>query len=92
MPQQFMAMLYCRPDNDRGQQCCYGNNGVLVQNEPGGGSADASSPLSNYYSHALEDLLPYILCCKNNDTPKCDMYFSKRSSDDGSSYRFPRPG
>ncbi len=84
-------MLYCRPDDDRGQQCCYGNNGVLVQNDPGG-SADVMSPLSNYYSHALEDLLPYILCCKNNNTPKCDMYFSTRPSDDGSSYRFPRPG
>ncbi len=86
-----MVMRYCRPDGDRGQQCCYGNNGVLVQNDPGG-SADAMSPLSNYYSHALEDLLPYILCCKNNDTPRCDMYFSTRPSDDGSSYRFPRPG
>ena len=75
----------------RGQQCCYGSNGVLVKENPGG-SADASSPFFNYYSHVLRDLLPYVLCCKNKDIPRCDIYFSTRPSGDESSYRFPRPG
>ena len=87
----FLMAFFCRPDNGRGQQCCYGNNGVLIQNDRGG-SADASSPLSNYYSHVMRDLLPYVLCCKHDITPKCDIYFSTRPSSDGSLYKFPKPG
>ena len=93
---KFEAIPVCSffsfsPNDNFGQQCCYGKDGVLVKDDPGG-STDASSPVSNYYAHVLRDLLPYILCCKDVEFSPCDTYYYGRPSGSETGYMFPKPG
>ena len=88
----LIHIFHTYSSNDFGQQCCYGENGILVKGGKGGGSADINSPLNNYYYHVLRDLLPYILCCENSMNVGCDRYFERRPSGDENGYVFSKPG
>ena len=81
----------CSPLSEgAGQQCCYEEDGVL-KGRFTGGSADAESPLRNYYGHVMADLLPYILCCKG-DFNICEKYYSTRPEGNESGYILHVPG
>ena len=56
-----------------------------------GGTADSASPQSKYYTHVLQDLLPYVLCCKGKE-PICDSYVEGRPEGSETDYRLPLPG
>ena len=79
-------------DDGYGQQCCYGNNSILVKGQPSGGSPDEISPVNNYYGHVFLDLLPYIICCKNVEFPQCQTYYNGRPYGNEMDYTFPKPG
>lgn len=51
------------------------------------GSGTAASTLS----HILDDLFPYVYCCKG-EFPDCAKYYERRPSDDGSRFFPPVPG
>ncbi len=55
---------------------------------PTGGSSDLVSPDRNYYRHVLNDLVPYVLCCKGETFSTCDSYFQARP--EGSEVRYVR--
>ena len=74
-----------------GQECCYNIEGNLVIGAPGGGSADAMSPRSNFNGHLRMDLAPYLLCC-TGETPDCARYFSARPGGNEMGYILPIPG
>lgn len=74
-----------------GQQCCYKNES-LVKKEPAGGSADSFSPKSDFNRHLLQDLVPYVLCCKNGITSSCGSYYDARPSGSETGYQLPIPG
>ena len=77
--------------NDRsGQQCCYNENNLVV-GYPGGGSVDQVSADVNESQHFIDDILPFILCCKT-EFPSCARYYERRPSDNGSRYNPPPPG
>ena len=83
--------LMCSPLNDGpGQQCCYGEDNVLIKKYTGG-SADVESPIKSYYRHVVGDLLPYILCCKG-DYNICEKYYSARPDGSERGYILPIPG
>lgn len=42
-------------------------------------------------SHILNDLFPYVYCCKG-EFPDCAKYYERRPSDDGSRFSPPVPG
>ncbi len=56
-----------------------------------GGTADSVSPLSKYYTHVLQDLMPYVLCCKL-EILSCDSYVKGRPEGCETDYRLPLPG
>ena len=66
-----------------GQQCCYDGNGLLVTGPPGGGTVDLVSPDVSTSRHFLDDVLPFLLCCKAGVVSKCAQYYRKRPSDTG---------
>ena len=74
-----------------GQECCYNIDGNLVVGAPGGGSADARSPQSDFNGHLRMDLAPYLLCCTGG-SPNCAEYFSARPGGREISYILPIPG
>ena len=67
-----------------------------------GGSVDKVAPSGkglNYaymtFLHFLEDMIPYIYCCKGDQDVKkarCDVYYEHRPSDNGSNFQPPIPG
>ncbi len=81
-----------------GNECCYNANGNLIVGMPYGGTINKVDPhgtdlgfWDTIQSHFLEDILPYLFCCKGVKQ-KCDAYYERRPSDDGSRYRPPVPG
>ena len=91
MYEYFTLVLAYRPlGNGPGQQCCYGADNSLKK-KYAGGSADVESPLKSYYRHVVDDLLPYILCCKG-DYNICDKYYSARPVSNEEGYILPIPG
>ena len=83
-------MAFCS-DSLVGHQCCYDEAGRLITGQ-GGGSIDSVSPLTNYTTHVMEDLLPYTFCCHGGR--KCDLYEELRPSrlDNEPDYVLPVPG
>lgn len=67
-----------------GQQCCYLGDKLLM-GAPGGGTPDKCHS-SQVLCHFYIDVLPWVLCCKNNDITNCNKYYEKRPSDNGLSY------
>ena len=65
-----------------GQQCCYRND-ALVVGPPGGGTVDFVSPDVDFIGHFVEDVVPYLLCCKAGILSNCAEYYRHRPSDDG---------
>ena len=65
-----------------GQQCCYRNN-TLVVGPPGGGTVDLVSPDVDFIGHFIQDVEPYLLCCKAGIFSDCAEYYRHRPSDDG---------
>ena len=54
---------------------------TVVTGQPGGGNADKTSPLVNFNQHILDDLLPYVFCCRTSLTMvPCDRYEDLRPS------------
>ena len=53
----------------------------------------ASQPniLDTIINHELDDVLPYIYCCKGNINI-CNKYYDKRPSDTGRNYEVTPPG
>ena len=89
----FLCSSLCgtRPDSGgSGQQCCYGDDGVLMKSQVGG-TADSASPLYKYYTHVLQDLMPYVLCCKGKES-LCGSYVEGRPEGSETDYRLPLPG
>lgn len=66
-----------------GQQCCYHRNGLLITGPPGGGTVDRVSPDVSVFGHFVQDVLPYLLCCKAGVFSDCGEYYDKRPSDSG---------
>lgn len=76
-----------------GQQCCYRENGNLVKGEPSGGSVDITSPNVNYNRHLINDVIPYLSCCKGQTgSTNCDVYYQRRPSGNEMGYILPIPG
>ena len=87
-----MENFSCSPNLDRsGQQCCYGTDGVLIR-QPVGGSADRISPVRSYYEHIIQDLLPFIHCCRETDSVICQNYFQQRPAGSSQGYVLIPPG
>ena len=83
---------FYRPESDTsGQQCCYGTDGILAQ-QPVGGSADKISPIRSYYGHIIQDLVPFIHCCKESNFPTCPNYFRQRPGGSSIGYFLIPPG
>ena len=83
--------MFYRANEGSGQQCCYGSNGNLLVNFPGGGNVDriASVGLEAIIQHQLNDVIPYIYCC---EIGMCKEYYDKRPSDNGRNYQATPPG
>ena len=64
-----------------GQQCCYDMNDQLVVGSPGGGTVDKVSPDVSFVGHFLNDVVPFLLCCKAGIFSDCDEYYEHRPSD-----------
>ena len=64
-----------------GQQCCYGDNGLLLVGPPGGGTVDLVSPDVSLSGHFVSDVVPYLLCCKAGIFSDCNRYYEHRPSD-----------
>ena len=83
--------LCCIYSDGNSQYCCYKEDGELLVG-CGGGSAHYSTPndrdAASIAKHHMNDLQPFIYCCKSNN---CDLYFSKRPSDEGNDYVNPPP-
>ena len=75
-----------------GRQCCYTERGNLKLGLPTGGSLNRFNTEAGVptFSHFFQDHVPFVDCCLSSD--KCERYFEKRPSDDGSRYKPPRPG
>lgn len=73
------------------QQCCYNSNGFLATGPPGGGNVDLFSPDIGLLRHFLDDVIPYLLCCKAERFSKCTSFYEKRPSDRGFDFSPPRP-
>ena len=59
----------------------------------GGGTVDLVSPDASYTGHFLNDILPFLLCCKAGIHSQCEEYYQHRPSDNGSRFEPPRmPG
>ena len=56
-----------------------------------GGTADSASPISKYYTHVLQDLMPYVLCCKG-EMSVCATYVEGRPEANETDYRLTLPG
>ena len=69
------------------------SDGTLTTGSPGGGSVDKIAPTGRDENllHQLDDLLPYIYCCKS-EFSNCVMYYEKRPSDNGQNYEVIPPG
>ena len=84
-----------RENQGSGQQCCYFSDGTLIVGVPNGGNVDMVAPrsdqLDSILNHQIDDVLPYIYCCKGRFS-KCDMYYKKRPSDNGRNYEVIPPG
>ena len=79
--------------NSAGQQCCYDNNGDLTTNPKSGGTLDIVAPSISFIEHMIEDVLPFLYCCKGKVMDNCrEYYYQARPSDDGSRYEPPNPG
>ena len=75
-----------------GQQCCY-NGDFLVTGQPGGGTVDLVSPDVDFIGHVVNDVIPYLLCCKAGVFSNCGEYYKNRPSDRGIDFSPPpRPG
>ncbi|XP_077984790.1 protein mesh-like [Glandiceps talaboti] len=92
-------------DNGAGQQCCYDNDGNLINgpdNDNSGGTSHRRHhggvpPFKSpgkvpYLSHYLYDILPWEHCCVYSSIDLCYLYYKKRPSDDCRDYVPPRPG
>ena len=79
----FIYTYYSSLTGGSGQQCCYGENGILIIGPPGGGTVDLVSPDVSTIRHFIHDVLPYLLCCKAGIFSDCEEYYSKRPSDRG---------
>ncbi|KAI0239248.1 Sushi domain-containing protein 2 [Lamellibrachia satsuma] len=76
-----------------GQQCCYDRNGTILPFENGGGTLERAH-VKGYYSpnvtqipvasHLLEDVRPFLWCCKYSDN--CEKYGEVRPTDDCMNY------
>ena len=66
--------------------------GNLKLGPPTGGSLNRFNTEAGVptFSHFFQDHVPFVDCCLSSD--KCERYFEKRPSDDGSRYKPPRPG
>ena len=86
MPLVLCILRFSSLTGGSGQQCCYRNNGLVV-GSPGGGTADLVSPDVNFFGHFVQDVVPFLLCCKAGIFSNCDEYYRHRPSDTG----FPPP-
>ena len=58
-------------------QCCYSALGaLLVDPSEGGGTRKCSN--GDFMTYFLHDILPYVYCCKLNDS--CESYYAARQS------------
>lgn len=78
-----------RLHNEASQQCCYSNDNRLLVGPTSGGSLQRVSSQVSLIGHFINDIYPYILCCKKS--ANCELYYEKRPSDDGSRWIPPRP-
>ena len=76
--------------NRAGQQCCYDDRGGLIIGSPGGGSVDRVSQELSRVEHFLEDIYPFVICCKGRFSD-CTKYYERRPSHDGSNFVPPPP-
>jgi hypothetical protein len=55
---------------------------------------DRSSPLLDFNKHVLDDLLPYVLCCRSGSMSPCGEYERLRPSilRSAQAYEIPVPG
>ena len=90
----IILLFHFRPSsNSAGQQCCYGSSGILIKGAQSGGSADVMSPKADYNIHLVNDLLPYVLCCKAGvGLSLCGAYYEERPSGNEMNYIIPVPG
>ena len=58
---------------------------------PAGGSVDKFAPSVDILGHYIQDVLPYLYCCKGVP-PRCASYFENRPSHDGSQFNPLNPG
>ena len=58
---------------------------------PGGGNVDHVAPDLKLLSHFIDDVIPYLLCCKAGQFSKCTTFYEKRPSDRGFDFSPPRP-
>ena len=90
-----MYLTVYRENQGSGQQCCYFSDGTLIVGVPSGGNVDLIAPqpnrLDSIIDHQIDDVLPYIYCCKGRFST-CDMYYKKRPSDTGRDYVITPPG
>jgi hypothetical protein len=67
-----------------GSQCCYNAAGQIITRGTGAGSDDRYHSGRYFWAHQVNDVLPFLACCKGqNNTEKCNSY---------SRYRPARPG
>ena len=75
------------------QQCCYTEDGGLITDaNEGAGTGDCvggTGSLANSIDHLLEDILPFIVCCKVNDD--CGRYYEERLPSNSDDYFPPFP-
>ena len=88
-----MHIYICRSQTGgSGQQCCYDDRGRLITGPPGGGTVDLVSPDVSFVRHFVDDVIPFLLCCKAGIFSNCDEYYEHRPSDNGARFDPPIPG
>ena len=70
-------------------ECCYNNAHTLIIGPGGGGSLNMHDPSASITQHLLNDLYPFLLCCKWS--ANCDKYYEKRPSITSSGFIPPSP-
>ena len=70
-------------------ECCYNNANTLIIGPEGGGSLNMHDPSASITQHLLNDLYPFLLCCKWS--ANCDKYYEKRPSITSSGFIPPSP-
>ena len=75
-----MHIYICRSQTGgSGQQCCYDDRGRLITGPPGGGTVDLVSPDVSFVRHFVDDVIPFLLCCKAGIFSNCDEYYERFS-------------